>query len=161
MVLWKKLDEYRPAGEHCTDAFVRWACGIAYRQTLAYLRERRRNHLTLSLDVLDQIAQERLNQDQLLEQRRRALRGCLEKLPDSDRQIIDAYYCCTRKTAAEVGTELGRPTNTILKAHHSHPPRTASLYRPRYFPRRRLAVPFRRTLRRAVMIPERPSGALQ
>jgi RNA polymerase sigma-70 factor (ECF subfamily) len=116
VVLWKKLDEFAPASQHCNDDFVRWACGIAYRQTLAYLRERRRNHLTLSLDVLDQIVQDRLDQDQLLEQRRRALRGCMEKLADSDRQIIDAYYCSTKKTAAEVGCELGRPTNTILKA---------------------------------------------
>jgi RNA polymerase sigma-70 factor (ECF subfamily) len=111
VVLWKKLGEFDPEGD-----FVRWACGIAYRQTLAYLRERRREHLTLSLDVLDQIAQARLEHDQLLEQRRRALRGCQEKLPPSDRQIIDAYYGATRKTAAEVGSELGRPTNTILKA---------------------------------------------
>ncbi len=111
VVLWKKIAEFDSSGD-----FVRWACGIAYRQTMAYLREQRRGHLTLSMDVLEQIAQQRLDQDELLEERRRALRGCLEKLPVSDRQIIETYYDCTKKTAAEVGSQLGRPANTILKA---------------------------------------------
>jgi RNA polymerase sigma-70 factor, ECF subfamily len=111
VVLWKKVKDFDGSGD-----FVRWACGIAYRQTLAYHRELRRGHMTLGLDVLDKIAEERLDCDQLLEERRRALRGCLEKLPESDRQIIDAYYDSTKKSAAEVGSQLGRPTNTILKA---------------------------------------------
>ena len=111
VVLWKKKDEFDPNRD-----FVRWACGIAYRQTLIYLRERRRDHLTMSVDVLERIAQVRMSQDELLEQRRQALQGCLKKLANSDRKIIDAYYSCKRKTAAEVGAELGRPTNTVLKA---------------------------------------------
>ncbi len=111
VVLWKKFGEFDRERD-----FVRWACGIAYRQTLAYLRERKRDRLTLSLDVLEQIAEVRLQGDQLLEERRRALRGCLEKLPTTDRQVIDSYYDSGKKTAAEVGSQLGRPTNTILKA---------------------------------------------
>jgi RNA polymerase sigma-70 factor (ECF subfamily) len=111
VVLWKKKDDFDPNRD-----FVRWACGIAYRQTLIYLRERRRNHLTMSVDVLERIAQVRISRDEILEQRRSALQGCLNKLAKSDRKIIDAYYSCKRKTAAEVGAELGRPTNTILKA---------------------------------------------
>ena len=116
VVLWKKADQFDAAKD-----FVRWACGIAYRQTLAYLRERRRafgggSHVTLSVDVLERIAEERLDCDPVMEERRQALHVCLEKLAESDRRIIDAYYGATKKTAAEVAAELGRPANTILKA---------------------------------------------
>jgi RNA polymerase sigma-70 factor (ECF subfamily) len=111
VVLWKKADQF-DAGKD----FVRWACGIAYRQTLAYLRERKRCHVTLSVEVLERIAEERLDCDPVMEERRQALHHCVEKLAESDRRIIDAYYGCTKKTAAEVGAELGRPANTVLKA---------------------------------------------
>jgi RNA polymerase sigma-70 factor, ECF subfamily len=111
VVLWKKADQF-----DADKDFVRWACGIAYRQTLAYFRERKRSHVTLSVDVLERIAEQRLDCDSLMEERRQALHVCLDKLPESDRRIIDAYYGCTKKTAAEVAAELGRPANTVLKA---------------------------------------------
>ncbi len=117
VVLWKKADQFDASKD-----FVRWACGIAYRQTLAYFRERKRSHVTLSVEVLERIAEQRLDCPEssvnsgLMEERRQALHVCLEKLPESDRRIIDSYYGCTKKTAAEVAAELGRPANTVLKA---------------------------------------------
>src|SRR5580704_7808648 len=64
VVLWKKADQF-DAGKD----FVRWACEIAYRQTLAYLRERKRCHVTLSVEVLERIAEERLDCDPVMEER--------------------------------------------------------------------------------------------
>ena len=60
--------------------------------------------------------QERFDRDTVLEARRRALPSCLERLSASDRQIVDGYYAAVKKTAAELGAELGRPANTILTA---------------------------------------------
>ena len=46
-----------------------------------------------------------------------ALCDCLGKLSASDRRIIDGYYVAVKKTAAELGAELGRPANTVLSRH--------------------------------------------
>ena len=39
IVLWKKFDQFDASGD-----FVRWACGIAYRETLKYLKQHSRQH---------------------------------------------------------------------------------------------------------------------
>ena len=111
VVLWQKWSQFQRGGD-----FVRWACGIAHRQTMAYLRECRRQRQFFSEEVVERLVQERLGRDAVLEARRRALRDCLGKLSAADRQIIDGYYVAVKKTAAELAAQLGRPANTVLKA---------------------------------------------
>jgi RNA polymerase sigma-70 factor (ECF subfamily) len=111
IALWQNFHQFDPSGD-----FVRWACGVAHRQSLNYRREQFRSRRVFSETVLEKIAHTRSARSALLEQRRIAMDDCVAELPQTDREIIEHYYYQGRKTAAEVAAELGRPTNTILKA---------------------------------------------
>jgi RNA polymerase sigma-70 factor, ECF subfamily len=111
LILWQKFDQFQPSAD-----FARWACGVAHRQTLKYLNQQGRRRQVLSEAVLEKVAQTRIARDDLLKDRCFAIDDCVAQLPASDREIIEHYYYEDNKTAADVGRELGRPTNTILKA---------------------------------------------
>ena len=96
--------------------FIRWAYGVAYREALKYLKQESRKRQVFREAVLEKLARTRIARSDLLENRRLAIDDCVAQLSPSDREIIEHYYYQGRKTAAEVAKELGRPTNTILKA---------------------------------------------
>lgn len=111
IALWKNFGQFDPSGD-----FSRWACGVAHRQALNYRRQQARGRRIFSESVMQKVAQTRAARSLVIEQRRSVMDDCIAELPPSDREIIDRYYYQGRKTAAEVARELGRPTNTILKA---------------------------------------------
>jgi RNA polymerase sigma-70 factor (ECF subfamily) len=111
IVLWKKIDQFDPSAD-----FVRWACGIAYREALKYMKQQSRRRQVFDELVMERIASARIARSDLLEKRRLAMDDCAAKLSSEDRKIIEHYYYQGKKTAAEVAGELNRPTNTVFKA---------------------------------------------
>jgi RNA polymerase sigma-70 factor, ECF subfamily len=111
IVLWKKFDQFDRSAD-----FSRWACGVAYREVLRYLKQQSRRQRVFSEVLLQRIASARISRSDLLERRRFAMDDCVAKLPPEDRKIIEHYYYEGKKTVAEVANELGRPANTIFKA---------------------------------------------
>jgi RNA polymerase sigma-70 factor, ECF subfamily len=111
IVLWKKFDQFDPSGD-----FARWACGIAYREVLRYLKQQSRRRRAFSEATMQRITQARVVRSDLLEKRRIAMDDCVARLSPDDREIIEHYYYYGKKTAAEVARELNRPTNTVFKA---------------------------------------------
>jgi RNA polymerase sigma-70 factor, ECF subfamily len=111
IVLWKKFGEFDQSAD-----FARWACGVAYREVLKYLKQQSRHRQVFSEAILQQIASARVAHSDLLEERRLAMNDCVEKLLLNDREIIEHYYYQGKKTAAEVARELGRPADTVLHA---------------------------------------------
>lgn len=111
IVLWNKFDQFDPS-----TSFIRWAYAVAYREALKYLKQEGRRQQVFREAVLDKLARTRVATSDLLEKRHTAFGDCVAKLPQSDRKIIEHYYFQGKKTAADVAEELGRPTNTVLKA---------------------------------------------
>jgi RNA polymerase sigma-70 factor (ECF subfamily) len=87
LILWDKWAEFDP-----TRDFVRWACGIAHNVVRNYRRSQQRTAVTLSDDLLAEIALERLDNDPLLEARHQALSACLEKLTVGQRKLVEESY---------------------------------------------------------------------
>lgn len=110
VILWKKFQAFPSERD-----FTGWACRVAYYEVLKFRKRQGRDHLRFGDDVLDAIAEERLVMSDSLEARRRALVSCLEKLSPRDRELINCRYD-GRRTAKQVGEELGRPMNTVYKA---------------------------------------------
>ena len=54
--------------------------------------------------------------DDTVHSRRDALRGCLKKLPENDRHLVDRCYGDSRQSFKTAAEELGRPINTVYKA---------------------------------------------
>jgi RNA polymerase sigma-70 factor, ECF subfamily len=89
LVLWDKFDRFDPS-----RSFVGWACGVARYEVLNFLRTRSRDRLyfcdELSLALIE--AQEALEQEERLEERRAALAGCMKKLRVRDKDLLEACY---------------------------------------------------------------------
>ncbi len=88
LVLWDKFDQYDPS-----RSFVGWACGVARFEVLNFLRMRSRHRLyfsdELNLALIE--AQETLEEERL-EERRDALAGCMSKLRERDKDLLEACY---------------------------------------------------------------------
>ncbi len=88
VVLWRRAGDYDPS-----TRFTTWACGIAYHQVLAHLRDRRRDALQLiGEDLLQDLAARAQTQAQLMDDRLHALKHCMGKLTDHQRQLIRSRY---------------------------------------------------------------------
>jgi RNA polymerase sigma-70 factor (ECF subfamily) len=111
LVLWRKFDRFDPSTN-----FIRWACTVAHLEALKYLKQEGRKRQVFKDAVLEKLAHTRMAHSDLFETRQLAMDDCVAQLSPSDRAIIEHYYYHGRKTAAEVAEELGRPTNTVLKA---------------------------------------------
>lgn len=110
VIILGKATQFAPG----TD-FVAWACQIAKFEVYNYRRRRQGERLHFNDALLDRIAACRIQKSDLLEQELDALRGCVHKLPPSDRHLIQEQY--KRKiTSRMLAAELGRPTNSVYKA---------------------------------------------
>ncbi len=108
LILWKKWQQFDPNRD-----FVRWACGMAHLEVRAFLRKHRdKGRVYLSEDVLAQVAEVRLEVPEMLEQRRHALRHCLEQLRQEKRRLLERCYAGT-DTIKTIAADLGQPPNAL------------------------------------------------
>src|ERR1700722_3814977 len=88
LILWKKWQQFDPNRD-----FVTWACGIAHYEVRNFLRKHKdKARIYLSEDVLEDVGRVRLELHDVLEARRRALRQCLEKLKQANRELLERCY---------------------------------------------------------------------
>jgi RNA polymerase sigma-70 factor (ECF subfamily) len=87
LTLWRKADDFRPG-----TSFLAWACQAGYFHVLSYRRRVRRDRLVFDDQVLAYLAERQ--EKRLAEEgdRLTALRGCLEKLPESFRGLLEKRY---------------------------------------------------------------------
>jgi RNA polymerase sigma-70 factor (ECF subfamily) len=108
--LWRKFDRYDPA-----YPFAPWACRFAIRRVLKHREQQARRSKCLSLESLTQIAEERAEKEGILEDRRRALEVCLERLSDDDRLVVERRYSRQMSMTEMVGI-TGQNPSTLYKA---------------------------------------------
>jgi len=111
VVLWREYETFQLGTN-----FVKWVSVIAHNQVHRFRRQQRRVGPQLSEAVVSLLAEDAVERVDLLESRRDALRGCLEKLSPNDRQLVGHCYGDSRVTFKTAAQELGRPTNTVYKA---------------------------------------------
>lgn len=111
VVLWREYEKFDP-----DTSFMKWASVVALNQVRKFRRSLRRNEAWLSDSVLDILAEQAVEQADVLEARRRALHECLTRLAPSDRELVRACYGETRTTMKDAAESLSRPVNTVYKA---------------------------------------------
>ena len=111
VVLWRENETFQLG----TD-FVKWVSVIAHHQVHRFRRQERRVGPQLSDAAVDLLAEDAVERAGLLESRRDALRNCLQKLSNKDRQLVQHCYSDTRMSFKGVAENLGRPANTVYKA---------------------------------------------
>jgi RNA polymerase sigma-70 factor (ECF subfamily) len=110
----------RRAGEYDTKQdFVGWACRVAYFQVLAHRRDAGRDSQRLIFDdaMVGRLADAAAEQSPGYEQRRSALRLCIDKLPDGQRELLTRRYEHGR-SIHDVAESLGRPVGSITQTLH-------------------------------------------
>ena len=85
--LWEKFDSYDPS-----QPFTPWACRFALNKTRQWLERRQRWQLLLERGLAEELAQRREELRPELEARLKHLEGCLNKLPDEHRSLVEGYY---------------------------------------------------------------------
>ncbi len=92
IVLWQKIDQCP-----MDDGFLPWSLTIARFQAMAFLRDRKRDRLCFDVETLERIAMAALEESDGYEDRRVALKHCLDRLPAQQRLLVlEAYRSDTR-----------------------------------------------------------------
>jgi RNA polymerase sigma-70 factor (ECF subfamily) len=87
LTLWRKADDYQPG-----TSFFSWACQVAYFHVLSHRRRVRRDRLVFGEEVLAYLAERQAERATEISDRLLALRGCLEKLPEASRRLLEDRY---------------------------------------------------------------------
>lgn len=95
--------------------FVAWATQIVVYEILKYRQRYSREKLQFSDDFLRAVVEEVPAALDNLEERRRALENCLEKLRPADRKLIQQRYRVGAK-ARDLAAEIGRPANSVYQS---------------------------------------------
>jgi RNA polymerase sigma-70 factor, ECF subfamily len=109
IVLWKKMEDFDPEG-----SFFHWACGVAYNEVRNFLTVQRRNRLYFDAELLELLAEEAKDEDELSEARLDALRSCMSNLSDRQQQILRRCYSGAA-SITEVAESLGRNRGALYK----------------------------------------------
>jgi RNA polymerase sigma-70 factor, ECF subfamily len=102
--LWEKFNEYdsdRP--------FVAWAIGFAYHEVLSWRQRQARSRLVFSETILAQLHATIGEEASLLELRRKALDGCLQKVGAQERQLLLRRYSEHGAVQREAGESKTSP----------------------------------------------------
>ena len=110
LALWEKFDAYDPS-----QPFTPWACRFALNKTKQWLERRQRWQALLESGLAEDLAQRREELRPDLEVRLKHLVGCLGKLPDEQRSLVEGYYY-QRNGIEKVAESSGRTVAATYKA---------------------------------------------
>jgi RNA polymerase sigma-70 factor (ECF subfamily) len=112
MALWEKFDAYDPS-----QPFTPWACRFALNKARQWIERRQRWQALLNHGLAEELAQRRLELEPEFEQRLKHLEGCLGKLPETQRSLVEGYYYerASIETLAERSGRTEAATYKILQ----------------------------------------------
>jgi len=109
LTLWEKFDAYDPS-----KPFTPWACRFALNKARQWIERRQRWQALLAEGLAKELANRREELRPELERRLRHLDGCLGKLSEAQRTLVEGYY--HRRTGIEaLAGESGRTVETTYK----------------------------------------------
>ncbi|MBN1394994.1 MAG: sigma-70 family RNA polymerase sigma factor [Pirellulales bacterium] len=109
-IIWEKFDQYIPGTN-----FRAWACQIAYYRAVWFRQRQKKLAVPFGEDFFRLVAAEMVSQGESLERRHAALAGCMERLPERDRKLVERSYA-PGMTIRQAALELGRSPETTYKA---------------------------------------------
>jgi RNA polymerase sigma-70 factor (ECF subfamily) len=92
--------------------FLPWACRIAFNEVRNFYRVCSRDRLRFTDELLQSIAEERLSDLDISQERLGALASCIAELQDADRELIQAAYHDER-LVAEIAASIGKALQTV------------------------------------------------
>ena len=111
-LLWQKREEYDPS-----KPFFPWARGFARFEVLMVLRRRAVRGKYFSEQLVEQLAEERVAQEEQLSARREALNGCMQKLDEASRELLMLRYG-REVSMQQLAKEQGKSPNALYLTLH-------------------------------------------
>ena len=109
LVLWSKQAEFT----HGTD-FRAWAFRIARYQMMAYRKRQSLDRLVFGEELIHRLARLAEGRDEMLDEKRELLIGCLQQLNDLQRQLLDDHYG-DRLSGREIAEKTGRKVDAVFQ----------------------------------------------
>jgi RNA polymerase sigma-70 factor, ECF subfamily len=107
LVLWRKAEEFVEGTQ-----FGAWACRIAHYQVLARLRDAQRDRHVFAPQLVDEMAAEAESLSAEMDDRRRALRLCMVRLSERERELLGRRYALGR-SIKEIAVEFGQSPGAV------------------------------------------------
>ena len=103
LILWRKADQFQP-----DTKFAAWMMKVAYYQVLDHRRKLNKQTIFIGDDeFLGKLAEQASEFSEVMEERQDALRACLYKLPDRQRDIVrrrlDHVGCTANRQCCQRG----------------------------------------------------------
>src|SRR6187402_2674633 len=87
LALWEKFEAYDPS-----QPFTPWACRFALNKARQWIERRQRWQALLEGGLAEELALRREELRPELDARLKHLEGCLNKLPKTQRTLVEGYY---------------------------------------------------------------------
>ena len=87
MVMWRSFDQFRQGTN-----FGAWSRKVALNQIMTFRKRQKRDLLYLSDELLEMIAADWEQNNELLSKQQMMLEQCIEKLPDNHQAILRSRY---------------------------------------------------------------------
>jgi RNA polymerase sigma-70 factor (ECF subfamily) len=115
LVAWQKLASFSYVEASPDEELVRWMCTIARFELMGYLRRSGASRLAFDMRIIEQLADAHVDCSDYLETRHVALKGCLERLPSQQRDMLNQRYW--RQTPIkELAARRGQDVNAVYTA---------------------------------------------
>ena len=111
-LLWQKRQHYDPS-----RPFFPWARGFAHLEVLKVLRRRSIRGKYFSEELVEQLAEERIAQEEQLSAQREALAECVRKLDAPSRHLLTLRYA-GQMTVQQVAELQGKSANALYIGIH-------------------------------------------
>lgn len=109
LALWEKFDAYDPG-----QPFTPWACRFALNKARQWMERRQRWQVLLEGGLAEELAQRREELRPEFESKLKHLEGCLHKLPDEQRSVVQGYYY-RREGVEKLAEDSGRSVAATYK----------------------------------------------
>ena len=117
LVLWRKSAQFKEG-----DNFIAWSFAIARFQVLAHLRDKKRDRFVLNEELVNLVSTDVEEEVCRLTAAQPALRSCLAKLPDHNRELIELRYFKNmriREISERVDRSLSSVKVTLMRIRRS------------------------------------------
>jgi len=110
VALWEKFDSYDPS-----QPFTPWACRFALNKARQWIERHQRWRALLENGLAEELTRRREELRPDLEAKLGRLEGCLGRLPEDQRSLVEGYYY-RRTGISELAQESGRTEAATYKA---------------------------------------------
>ena len=110
VALWEKFDSYDPS-----QPFTPWACRFALNKARQWMERHQRWKSLLDGGLAEELALRREQLRPEIEARLGRLEGCLGRLPDDQRSLVEGYYY-QRLNISDLAGQSGRTITATYKA---------------------------------------------